>query len=173
MNWKLVLVIRFTLFTACSALKAKSRNYAMEKQKIIVSNETLISITTVFSDIACAQQCLCTATCCSASYKIETKKCLLNSCCNPEIQPSENGIFIQKTVSDNSPYVCIQGNNKNLDLQYRFDDGLEMTFFNWDELQPQYPTTDHYIILRKSTSYKWHDVPNERSDLKCTFICEK
>lgn len=100
MNWKLELVISliiFTLFTGCSALLVKSRNYAMKKQTIIVSNETLIGITTEFSDIACAHRCLSTPTCCSASYEIKAKKCLLNSCCNPEILPSENGIFIQKT----------------------------------------------------------------------------
>lgn len=44
-----------------------------------------------------------------------------------------------------------------------------MTYFNWDYLQPQNPTTDHYIILRKSTSYKWHDVPSEKPDLRCTL----
>ncbi|CAG2214251.1 unnamed protein product [Mytilus edulis] len=57
-------------------------------------------------------------------------------------------------------------------LEYRFDDGSLKTYFNWDEYQPGSPNTDHYIILRKYTSYKWHDVPSERPDLQCTFICE-
>lgn len=97
MNWKLLLVIRFTLLTDCSALNVKTQNYAIEKEKIIISNEILIGFATVFSDISCAHRCLGTPTCCSASYEIKAKKCLLNSCCNPEILPSENGIFIQKT----------------------------------------------------------------------------
>ena len=97
MNWKLVFGVQLILLTGYSALKVKTQNYAMKKQKIIVSNETVIDIAIVFSEIACAQQCLGTPTCCSASYEIVTRECLLHSCCNLEMQPSENSIFIQKT----------------------------------------------------------------------------
>ncbi|CAC5382239.1 CSMD [Mytilus coruscus] len=112
----------------------------MEKQRIIVSNETLISITTVFSDIACAQQCLCTATCCSASYEIETKKCQLNSCCNPEIQPSENGIIIQQTGISTHEEQCIESSgfiyNASADICYYIGPEMDMHFTYINALCP-------------------------------------
>ncbi|CAC5382240.1 unnamed protein product [Mytilus coruscus] len=240
MNWKLVFVVKFTLLNGCSTFKVKTQNYALEKQREIVSNETVIGVATVFTDIACSQQCLGTTTCCSASYEIVTKECLLHSCCNPETQPSENGIFIKEKdkssreqeclesvgfiyyssadvcyymhtevvvnftyitafcqckgselikidsaetqiflqdilLSDTSNFVCIQGNNDNPQFNYQFDDGSEMTYFNWDTeySQPEQPTIDHFIVLRRDRFYKWHDVWKVRSDLQCIFICEK
>ncbi|VDI42771.1 Hypothetical predicted protein [Mytilus galloprovincialis] len=69
--------------------------------------DTIIHSATVLSDITCAHWCLNTPTCCSASYEITTKECLLDSCCYPDTQPSMNGIFIQKTEKSSREQECI------------------------------------------------------------------
>lgn len=94
---KLVLVVKFILVACYSALHVKTQDFTTEMQTRIKPMDTIIHSATVLSDITCAHWCLNTPTCCSASYEITTKECLLDSCCYPDTQPSMNGIFIQKT----------------------------------------------------------------------------
>ena len=57
---------------------------------------------------------------------------------------------------NNINYVWIQGGN--LAGVYRFDEGTEMIYFNWDGGEPSESNEgEPYIFMKVAAQYKWHD----------------
>ena len=68
--------------------------------------------------------------------------------------------------------MCIQGNNDNDILEFRFDDGTPMSYFNWNFDLPL-GADDHHIIMRKEDHYLWYSFKAIDPSLLCIYICEK
>ncbi|CAC5407121.1 unnamed protein product [Mytilus coruscus] len=91
------------------------------------------------------------------------------------IDSQKKQAFVQQLLAaDAGDWVCINGNRDNDSGRYKFDDGTDMTYFNWNTPlgQPDDPSWE-YIVMVKKFNYLWHDMAEEKLDRQCTYICEK
>ncbi|XP_071146363.1 hepatic lectin-like [Mytilus edulis] len=87
------------------------------------------------------------------------------------IDSAQKQAFVQQILAaDAGSWVCIQGDRD--DGSYKFDDGSDMTYFNWNMGQPD-NFIWHHIVMVKQFNYLWHDMADEKLDRQCTYICEK
>ena len=63
----------------------------------------------------------------------------------------------------------IQGHKDQLTMKWMFDDGTEMTFFDWNTGQPNNGPADYYLYFRAQEQCKWHD---DFGGTVRPFICE-
>ncbi|CAC5407120.1 unnamed protein product [Mytilus coruscus] len=72
------------------------------------------------------------------------------------IDSQEKQAFVQQLLAaDAGDRVCIQGNRDNDSGSYKFDDGTDMTYFNWNTPfgQPDDPSWDYTVMAKNSTIY--------------------
>ena len=72
------------------------------------------------------------------------------------------------TVRDGN--LWLQGKLDNSSGIWRYSDGTEMQFFNWNTggSQPNGNENEIYIITRRSQGYRWHDIyTNEKFPVMC------
>ena len=64
--------------------------------------------------------------------------------------------FVATTPGKINDFLWIQG-DKSTGV-YIFDDGTELTYYNWDTTEPQAGGTEQpYLFIKISAAYRWHD----------------